>query len=478
MTTRPASPGVPANARVHLAGIGGIAMATLASMLAERGYRVTGSDTGVYPPASDLLRRSGIVWKEGYSEAHLQPQPDWVVIGNALSRGNPEVECILDQKILYRSLPAVIEDLFLPGHRSIVIAGTHGKTTTSSLLSWILHVAGRRPNFFVGGVVEDFHSSYGLGDGDEFVVEGDEYDSAFFDKAPKFLHYRPDEVVITSLEFDHADIYPDLAAIELQFQRLVNLVPRRGRLVVWGESPSVLAAAKRAFCPVETYGLAPGCDWLAGDLEFTAGATHFRVCYRGREVGCFQMRLAGRHNVLNALAAVAIATGQGVAPQSIRDALALFSGVRRRLETRGEPRGVLVLDDFAHHPTAIRETILATRTRWPARRLWVAFEPRSNTMRRNALENDLADALALADAAILGPVNRPLLLPDDVRLDPARVVRRVAAAGRPAWAFPSAAEIACFLAAEVRPGDVVLVLSNGSFDGLCDKLLARLSNPP
>ncbi len=460
--------------RVHLAGIGGIAMASLAAMLAESGFEVCGSDAGVYAPASDLLRKAGIRWKEGFCEDNLDPRPDSVVIGNALSRGNPEVERILDEKIPYRSMPSVIEEVFLPGRRSLVVTGTHGKTTTTSLLAWVMHVAGRKPNFLVGGVVEDFGSSYGLAGGEEFVIEGDEYDSAFFDKNPKFLHYHPDEIIITSLEFDHADIYPDLAAIELQFQRLVNLVPRSGRIVAWGESETAQAIAAKAFCPVESYGLGAGCDWTAGNLEFTEDATRFRVAHRGREVGAFEMRLAGRHNVLNALAVVALATGRGVEVAAIREALATFRGIRRRLELRGESRGVLVVDDFAHHPTAVRETIAAARGRWPGRRIWAAFEPRSNTMRRNLLENELADALATADAAILGPVNRPHLLSDAERLSPARLVERIRRAGKPAWAFDSAPEIAKFVAGEARKGDLVLALSNGSFDGLCEKLIAEL----
>jgi len=460
--------------RVYLAGIGGIAMASLAAMLAESGFQVCGSDAGVYSPASDLLRKAGIGWKEGFREENLDPRPDSVVIGNALSRGNPEVERILDEKIPYRSLPSVIEEVFLPGRRSLVVTGTHGKTTTTSLLAWVMHVAGRRPNFLVGGMAEDFGSSYGLGGGEEFVIEGDEYDSAFFDKAPKFLHYHPDEVIITSLEFDHADIYPDLAAIELQFQRLVNLVPRSGRIVAWGESATVRAITAKAFCPVESYGLGDGHDWTAEHLEFGESVTRFRVLHRAREVGKFEMRLAGRHNVLNALSVIALAMGRGVEADAIRGALATFRGIRRRLELRGEARGVLVVDDFAHHPTAVHETIAAARGSWPGRRIWAAFEPRSNTMRRNLLENELADALATADAAIVGPVNRPQLLGDAERLDPGRVVARIRRAGKPAWAFDSAAEIAAFIAGEACEGDLVLALSNGSFDGLCEKLIAAL----
>lgn len=460
--------------RVHLAGIGGIAMASLAAMLAESGFEVCGSDAGVYAPASDLLRKAGIAWKEGFREENLNSRPDCVVIGNALSRGNPEVERILDEKIPYRSLPSVIEEVFLPGKRSLVVTGTHGKTTTTSLLAWVMHVAGRRPNFLVGGVVEDFGSSYGLAGGEEFVIEGDEYDSAFFDKGPKFLHYHPDDVIITSVEFDHADIYPDLASIELQFQRLVNLVPRSGRIIAWGEGATVRGVVARAFCPVECYGFGDGCEWAAADVEFSEGGTRFRVTRRGRDVGTFEMRLAGRHNVLNALGVTALAMGRGVEVDAIREALASFRGVRRRLEPRGEVRGVLVVDDFAHHPTAVRETIAAARGRWPGRRIWAAFEPRSNTMRRNLLENELADALATADAAILGPVNRPHLLGDAERLDRGHVVERIRRAGKSAWAFDSAAEIADFVVGEAREGDLVLALSNGSFDGLCGMLIVLL----
>jgi UDP-N-acetylmuramate: L-alanyl-gamma-D-glutamyl-meso-diaminopimelate ligase len=342
------------------------------------------------------------------------------------------------------------------------------------MLSWILHHAGRRPNFLIGGVAENFGRSFGLGGGDEFVLEGDEYDSAFFDKAPKFLHYQPQEVIITSLEFDHADIYDNLAAIELQFRRLVNLVPQRGRIVAWGESETVRDVVQKAFCPVETYGFTPGVDWLAGDLEITDGETRFRVSHRGNEVARVRMSLAGRHNVLNAVAAIAIAHGRGISGDAIADAMATFRGVLRRLEVKGEASGVLVVDDFAHHPTAIRATIDAARHRWPGRRLWAVFEPRSNTMRRRVFENDLAGSLAAADAAVLGAVNRANLLSDEERMSPERVLEAIRSAGRKAEGFDSAEEIAECLAAETRPGDLVLVMSNGSFDGLCGKLLGKL----
>ena len=449
-------------------------MAPLAGMLAESGYRVTGSDAGVYPPASTLLESLGIRWSSGFDAANLDPAPDIVVIGNALSRGNPEVETVLDQKIPYRSLPQTLEEFFLPGHDPLVVTGTHGKTTTTSMLSWILQHAGRQPNFLIGGIAENFGRSFGLGGGREFVLEGDEYDSAFFDKAPKFLHYHPDEVIITSLEFDHADIYENLAAIELQFRRLVNLVPRHGKIVACGESDTVRGVVQKAFCPVETYGFTPGVDWLAGDLEISEGETHFRISRQGSEVARVRMSMSGRHNVLNAVAAIAIAHGRGVSREEIEDAMHAFRGVLRRLEVKGEVGGVLVVDDFAHHPTAIRVTIDAARHRWPGRKLWAVFEPRSNTMRRRVFESDLASALSTADATVLGAVNRASLLSDEERLSPARVLEAVRRAGRKAEGFDSTGEIAEYLAAETRPGDLVLVMSNGSFDGLCGKLLGKL----
>lgn len=458
----------------HLSGIGGSAMTPLAGMLVERGHRVTGSDAGVYPPAATLLETLGIRWSNGYAEANLDPAPDIVVIGNALSRGNPEVETVLDRKIPYRSLPQTLEEFFLPGHDPLVVTGTHGKTTTTSMLAWILEVAGRHPNFLIGGVAENFGRSFGLGGGSEFVLEGDEYDSAFFDKGPKFLHYHPDEAIITSLEFDHADIYADLAAIELQFRRMVNLIPRRGRVVAWAESETVRGVVQKAFCQVETYGFSADAHWLAGDVEFSDGATHFRVSHGRSEVARVRMALAGRHNVLNALAAIAIASGRGVDRAAIEQAFATFQGVLRRLEVKGEVAGVLVVDDFAHHPTAIRLTIDAARNRWPGRRLWAVFEPRSNTMRRKLFEADLASALSTADAAILGAVNRASLLDDEERLSPARVLQAIRDAGTRAEGFASADEIAEFLARETRTGDLVMVMSNGSFDGLCAKLLGKL----
>ena len=470
---------VPPIEHIHLSGIGGAAMAPLAGMLAESGYQVTGSDSGVYPPASTLLDSLGIRWTEGFSAANLHPHPNLVVIANALPRGNPEIEYVLDEKLPYMSLPQAVEEFFLPGCDPLVVTGTHGKTTTTSMLSWILHVAGHRPNFLVGGLAENFGKSYGLGGGSEFVIEGDEYDTAFFDKGPKFLHYHPDELIITSLEFDHADIYADLSAIELQFRRLVNLVPRRGCIVAWGDNVPLAAPIRRvvekAYCPVETYGLDGTTDWIAGDIAFVEDCMEFRIVHLGKEMARVRLPLAGRHNILNALAAAAIAFGRDVPAAAIEEALNTFRGVRRRLQVQDEIGGVLVVDDFAHHPTAIRGTLEAARGRWPSRRIWAVFEPRSNTMRRNTLEASLAESLSLADGVVLGPVNRAQLLSDAERLSPQRIVALLSAKGLQATALPDSEAIAQYLAGAVKSGDIILVMSNGSFDGLCGKLTTVLT---
>ncbi len=473
--THPFQP-LRAGGHVHFIGIGGAAMAPVAGMMKESGFHVTGTDAGVYPPASTLLRSLGIPWREGYREENLSPAPDLVVVGNAISRGNPEIERALDERIPYCSMPQILESYFLPGRASLVVAGTHGKTTTTSMLAWILHVAGRRPGFLIGGVPPNFGDrGYGLGDGEEFVIEGDEYDTAFFDKAPKFLHYHPAELILTSLEYDHADIYPDLASIALQFRRLANLVPRRGRILIWGESAELREVASKAFAPVETFGMAPDCDWCAGDIVWRDSATEFRVSHRGAEVARIRLPAAGRHNVMDALAAVAMAHGRGVERAAIERALASFESVRKRMEVKGEGRGILVVEDFAHHPTAIRLTLEAARTRWPGRKIWAAIEPRSNTMRRKVFQTALPAALALADAVVIGPVNRAELLAEEDRLSPEAIAESVRSEGRAGKTFSSADAIAEYLAAEACPGDLVLIMSNGGFDGLTGKLLDRLA---
>ncbi len=464
---------------VHVIGIGGSAMAPLAGMLRESGYRVSGSDSGVYPPASTLLESLGISFFHSFDAAHLQPAPDLVIVGNIIARGNPELEEVLDRKIPYRSMPEILEEVFLPGGHSIVVSGTHGKTTTTAMLAWIFETAGKKPNFLVGGVAENFGKSYGLGGGEEFILEGDEYETAFWDRGPKFFHYHPDDLIITSLEYDHADIYADFAAYELAFRRLVNLVPRRGRAVIWGDTaqsgPALRRAAEKAFCQVETYGFAVENDWVASDVAVEGGGERFRLTHGGKLFGEFVLAATGRHNVLNAVAATAVAAGRGIPADKIAEALKTFRSVKRRMDVKGEFGGIVLVDDFAHHPTAVKATIEAARGRWPGRRLWAVLEPRSNSMRRKVFQESLPQALALADHVILGGVFRSQQLGEENRLDPETVAQSVRSLGKLARVFPSSDAIAETLAGEAEPGDLLLVMSNGSFDGLCEKLVKKLS---
>jgi UDP-N-acetylmuramate: L-alanyl-gamma-D-glutamyl-meso-diaminopimelate ligase len=464
--------------RVHVIGIGGSAMAPLAGMLRESGYTVTGSDSGVYPPASTLLRDLRIPFFDSFAADHLREAPDLVVVGNIIARGNPELEEVLDRKIPYRSLPEMLEEVFLPGRHSIVVSGTHGKTTTTAMLAWIFETAGRKPNFLVGGVAENFGKSYGLGGGEEFILEGDEYETAIWDRGPKFFHYHPDDLIITSLEYDHADIYPDFAAYQLAFERLVNLVPRSGRVVIWGDTeasgPALRKAAEKALCKVETFGFSPENDWVASGVVQLGDGMKFVVQHGGTRFGEFVLSATGRHNVLNAMAAIVVSHGRGISNTALAEALANFRSVKRRMDIKGEIGGVLVVDDFAHHPTAVRATIEAARGRWPGRRLWAILEPRSNSMRRKIFEETLPKSLALADRVVLGGVFRAQQLGEENRMHPETVAETVKTMGKDARVLRSSVEIAEFVACEAIPGDVVLVMSNGSFDGLCEKLVTQL----
>ena len=466
---------------VHVIGIGGSAMAPLAGMLREHGYRVTGSDSGVYPPASTLLETLGIPFFHSFDAAHLHPAPDLVIVGNIIARGNPELEETLDRKILYRSMPEILEEVFLPGKHSIVVSGTHGKTTTTAMLAWIFHVAEKSPTFLVGGVAENFGKSYGLGHGSEMILEGDEYETAFWDRGPKFFHYHPDDLIITSLEYDHADIYADFDLYQLAFKRLVNLVPRSGQVVLWGDAresgPALRAAAAKAFCPVVTYGFTAANDWVASEPVVAGDGMQFRLAHKGELFGEFTLAATGRHNVLNAVAAAIVAHGRGISAGQIARALTSFQNVRRRMDVKGEPRGILVVDDFAHHPTAVRATIEAARSRWPGRRLWAVLEPRSNSMRRKIFQDSLPQSLALADEVILGGVFRAQQLGDENRLDPETVAASVRALGKPAKVISGSDAIAGELSSRAKPGDLLLIMSNGSFDGLCEKLLKKLFTP-
>jgi UDP-N-acetylmuramate: L-alanyl-gamma-D-glutamyl-meso-diaminopimelate ligase len=465
---------------IHLIGICGTAMASLAGLLQLQGHRVTGSDSAAYPPMSDLLRSLGIPILEPYAEANLAPAPDLIVIGNALSRGNPEIECILDKRIPFTSLAALLHEEFLAGRESLVVAGTHGKTTTTSMLAWIYQVASRKnpalePSFLIGGVAENFGTSFHLRPTRTFIIEGDEYDTAFFDKGPKFLHYFPDGLILTHVEFDHADIYADLEAVKVAFKRLVNLVPRRGRIVAFDGSPNVTECIANAFCAVERYGFAPDSAWQLRDLRHEDGFSRWQLWHNGTLWSELKLQLAGEHNALNASAAAALAAGQGLSTDAIAEAIATFKSVKRRLEVRATIQGVTIIDDFAHHPTAIRETLRALRTVYPTARLWAILEPRSNTLRRKVLENDLIESLRLADHVILAGVYQQQRIPDAQRLHPEDVVRALNAAGTPAELHPGVNEIVASVVPQLRSGDVVAILSNGGFDGIYEKLPAQLN---
>jgi UDP-N-acetylmuramate: L-alanyl-gamma-D-glutamyl-meso-diaminopimelate ligase len=444
-----------------------------------QGHRITGSDKAAYPPMSDLLHRLGIPILEPYAEANLEPAPDLVVIGNALSRGNPEVERVLDQRIPFTSMPALLREEFLTGRESLVIAGTHGKTTTTSMLAWLYQVASHEdaalePSFLIGGVAENFETSFQLRPTRTFIVEGDEYDTAFFDKGPKFLHYFPDALILTHVEFDHADIYADLEAVKTAFKRLVNLVPRRGVIVAYDGSENVTECVSRAFCRVERYGFTESADWRIVNLRHEDGLTRWEVMHNGARWAEFEMQLAGEHNALNATAAAALAAGQGISLDAIQQALASFKSVKRRLEVRATIGGITVIDDFAHHPTAIRETLRALRGVYPQARLWAVLEPRSNTLRRKVLEADLVASLRLADRVVLAGVYQQQRIPDAERLHPEDVVHALNGAGTQAELLPDADAIVNVIAPQLQSGDVVAILSNGGFDGIYEKLPARL----
>jgi UDP-N-acetylmuramate: L-alanyl-gamma-D-glutamyl-meso-diaminopimelate ligase len=460
--------------KIHLSAICGTAMASLAGLLREQGHEVTGSDQDVYPPMSTQLEALGIPIRSPYAEENVPQDADLVVIGNALSRGNPEVEAVLDRRQRYTSAPALIAEEFLRPRTSLVVAGTHGKTTTTSLLAFLLHRAGLDPSFLVGGIPVDFGHSYRLASGRHFVIEGDEYDCAFFDKRPKFVHYLPDVAIVGNLEFDHADIYPDLAAVQLAFVRLLSVIPRRGLFVAGTESPALLEILPKARCRVETFGLHEGADWRAVDVRAEGQGSRFRLLRQGRDEGEFALALGGDHNVRNALAALAAAAEAGVSPAAAREALAAFSGVKRRLEVRGVAGGVTVYDDFAHHPTAVAATLAALRALGGPGRLVAVFEPRSYTCRTRVFQDDFVRAFRGADRVIVAAAHLPGKVPEGQRLSEEDLVAGIRRDGTDAAFVPTVDEIVRTLVRDLRPGDRVVVLSNGGFGGIHDKLLLSL----
>lgn len=469
--------------RYHLIGIAGTAMASLAGLLREKGHEVTGSDEGVYPPMSTLLDRLGIFYARTFDPANLVPEPDVVVVGNAISRGNEELEAVLDRGLRYTSAAAVLREEFLRGRHVLAVAGTHGKTTVTSLLAWLLEHAGFEPSFLVGGVAENFGTSFRLTPSRYFVVEADEYDTAYFDKGPKMWHYLPRTAVVTNVEFDHADIYRDETAYQFAFERFVNLVPRTGTLVLGWEGEAERSLAARSFAPVESFGLDPEVAegapihprWRARELEHGPEHTAFTVSHDGEDIGRFRTPLCGAFNVKNCLAAVAAARAIGAPWEALGQGLATFRSVRRRMEVRGVVRGVTVVDDFAHHPTAVRETLRAARRRFEVSRLVAIFEPRSYSAQRREFQEGFGKALALADRVVLAGLFRPERYDERTGMDPEALVAGVRAAGVPADHVPGVEDIVRTVTREARPGDVLLVMSNGAFGGIHEKLLEALA---
>jgi UDP-N-acetylmuramate: L-alanyl-gamma-D-glutamyl-meso-diaminopimelate ligase len=463
----------------HLIGICGTAMASLAGMLQARGHRVTGSDENVYPPMSTMLADLGIEVSQGYEPSHLDPAPDCVVVGNALSRGNAEVEETLNRKLVYRSQAEVVKEEFARGRRSLVVAGTHGKTTTTSIAAWVAEVAGLNPSFLVGGVVQNFGKSFRVTKSGYFIIEGDEYDTAYFDKGPKFMHYLPETAIVNNIEFDHADIYANLDAVKLAFRRLMNLVPANGRLVAGWDDANVRAVVAemgaRLHTQIETFGTSDDARWRARDLDFSGELTRFRVFREGREWGKFAMPLIGEFNVRNCLAVIVAADAWGVEAAAIKEALATFKSVQRRMQVKGAAAGVTVIDDFAHHPTAVRETLQALRAKYREGRLFAVFEPRSATSRLAVFQHEYVDALSRADYVVVAEVfAREKGSIYGELLDTHELTAEIGAAGTPAHCIDGADAIVSHLAPLLRAGDTVAVMSNGGFGGIHDKLLDAL----
>jgi UDP-N-acetylmuramate: L-alanyl-gamma-D-glutamyl-meso-diaminopimelate ligase len=460
--------------KYYLVGICGTAMASLAGMLKSQGYFVSGSDSDVYPPMSTYLEELGIRVYSGYkSENFLDAAPDIVVIGNAVSRGNPEVEQVLDSGIRYQSMAETVKELFIRGKNSIVVSGTHGKTTTTAMLAWMLEVAKRKPSFLVGGIAENFGGSFQIGKGREFVIEGDEYDTAFFDKGPKFLHYLPQILLLKNIEYDHADIYPDIESLKTAFRRVINIVPRSGLIIAGVDSPIVRELIPAAFSRVAEVGIGRG-DWQAREIVPANEGMGFRVFNKDVHAGDFTIPMLGTFNVQNALGVIVVGKELGIDNGKIQKGLSTFKSVKRRLELRGEVERIRVYDDFAHHPTAVLETLRAIRERYPTDRIWAVFEPRSQTCRRKIFEQEFIKSFDPADTVVVARVFASSKLPPDEQLSPDAVVAGVRLRGKIAETFDTTDEIVDYISRNATPGDQVVVMSNGGFDGIHRKLLEKL----
>ena len=461
---------------IHLVAICGTGMGALAVMLKSLGHRVTGSDENVYPPMSTVLSEQQITVFSGYAASNLDPPPDLVVIGNAVSRGNPEAEAVLERKIRYASMPETLKKFFLWDRKPVVVAGTHGKTTTTAMLAWVFTEAGLDPSYIVGGVPIGWQTGARLGSDELFILEGDEYDSAFFDKRAKFLHYLPDTVVINNIEFDHADIYDSLDEIELAFRRLVNIIPENGLLIGPADDARVQALASRAFCPVHTLGTSPDARWSVRDVSSDPGGTSFDLYELGEHRARLMIGQLGMHNVRNTVAVVAVARRYGISWPDLARSLKSFPGVKRRLEVRGEVNGIAVYDDFAHHPTAVTATLEALRTGSPGRRILAVFEPRSATTIRREFQEAYSTAFDHADRVMIAPVYLPEKAPEGNRFSVNELVEGLRDRGVEAGAPGNADRIVSQLVEGAVPGDRIVFMSNGGFGGILDKTLTALMN--
>jgi len=461
--------------KVHLTGICGMGMGSFAGLLQDLGYQVTGSDQNVYPPMSTQLENMGITIMKGYRPDNVTPDVDLVIVGNAIKKDNPEILSVMERGMAYMSFPQALGEFFLKGKRSLVVAGTHGKTTTSSIVAWMLENARTDPGFLIGGVLNNFGTSFKKGNGDYFVVEGDEYETAFFDKVPKFIHYQPQSAIITSIEFDHGDVYRDIDHLKEAFTRLIELMPEKGIIIACGDYPHVREVITGARCRVETYGFDNDCDWKVDILYLNGETNEFVVRYKGREIGKFQSTLPGRHNILNSLGAIALLYHQGIDIQPMKEALKTFKSVKRRQEIRAVVDGVVVIDDFAHHPTKVRETVSAIRTRYPERRIWAIFEPRTNTSRRAFFQKDYITSFKDADKVVVAEVfNSTQIHPEDL-FSPLSLVDDLKVAGKDAYYIPRADQIVKEVSSSVKSGDVILIMSNGGFDAIHEKFVDNLN---
>ena len=456
---------------VHFVGICGTAMASAAAAMQEKGVKVSGSDQNVYPPMSTFLASRNIEVINGYAEQNLGHKPDLVVIGNAISRGNPEAEYVLDHKLRFCSLPELLKEFFIRGKRSLVVTGTHGKTTTTSLLAWVFEHNGLNPSYLIGGIPNNFGQGARFTDSEWFVIEGDEYDTAFFDKRSKFVHYLPEVAILNNLEFDHADIFPNLDAIKTSFRHFIRLIPRNGLLLANGDDLNLRQLLEITHCPVKRFGLGEGNSAQAFNIRYGPTATEFEIpSFK------FHTSFVGELNVRNALAVVAAAKHCGLKNQQIQAAFDTFKGIKRRMEVRGIAGGITVVDDFGHHPTAIRETLRALRIKYPDQKLWAIFEPRTNSTRRNVFQSELAKAFDDADAIVVAQVARLEALPPEERLNPEKLMQDLTATGKPSTYLPDADAIVAHLAKSASGGDIVCVFSNGGFGGIHGKLLQRLGS--